>query len=492
MKPLSVSRVALLLLVTAVVIVYTSGEPRLVSPAQGQGKPNIVFVLTDDQFPGTEDAMPALKDNITTEGVKFTNMTSTYPLCCPGRATIMRGQYSHNTKIYGNSLPLGGWEKFRNQDLHNDTVATWLHDAGYRTGLFGKYMNDYRGLNTTLPGWDRWYAWNGEYQGWSALNDQGVQKPLIPRKADSGVSNAALEFLRNRVDKPAPVFAFVNFGAEHAPFHYDRADADAFQGVGVPRTPSFNEANVSDKPSKVRNLPPLSDSDIARLDQKYADGLRSLMRVDRFIKSASDLLRSKGEMRDTYFVFYTDNGAHFGQHRFGHGKLQPYEEDTNFPLIVRGPGIAPRDVRIGGLAGNHDIAPTLARMGGAGVPTWVDGRNLLPLAQDPTTPWPRTAILSERDLDGGPPNTWDMLRMRGKVYTRYANGEKEYYDLTADPYQVHNAFGASDTDYPPPDSSTQDYYEKRLNDLYACSGREGPQSCRKAENAPLLPTGTIP
>src|SRR5918997_1142543 len=118
MNPLGVSRVALLLVISALVMVATSGDPRLVSPAQGQVKPNIVFVLTDDQFPGTENAMPALKNNLTNQGVKFTNMTSTYPLCCPGRATIMRGQYSHNTHIYGNSLPLGGWEKFRNQRLH--------------------------------------------------------------------------------------------------------------------------------------------------------------------------------------------------------------------------------------------------------------------------------------------------------------------------------------------------------------------------------------
>ena len=63
------------------------------------------------------------------------------------------------------------------------------------------------------------------------------------------------------------------------------------------------------------------------------------MRVDRFIENASELLRREGEMDNTYFVFYTDNGVHLGQHRFMPGKLQPYEEDITFPLIVRGPGI---------------------------------------------------------------------------------------------------------------------------------------------------------
>jgi arylsulfatase A-like enzyme len=477
------------LLASGLVVLTIIGLPR--TTAAAAERPNIVFVLTDDQFPGTENEMPALQSNLVSQGVEFTNMTSTFPLCCPGRATMLRGQYAHNTEIYGNSLPAGGWEKFRREDLQRSTIATWLNNAGYQTGLFGKYMNNYGGLG--IPqGWDRWYAWNGPQEGWTALNDQGTQKPLTRQDADSGVSATALEFLDNRLGKSAPVFAFVNFGAEHYPYPHAESDEDRFKGVRVPRTPAFNEDNVSDKPTNVSDLSPLSDAEVAELDQSYRKGLRSLMRVDRFIGSASDLLRRKGEMDNTYFVFYTDNGAHFGQHRFGHGKLQPYQEDTNFPLIVRGPSIT-QGVSSDKLVGNHDIAPTLARMGGTSFPAFVDGRSFLSLAKDPTTAWSRTAILSERENDSVPPNKWDMLRMRGKVYTRYGNSEdKEYYDLTQDPYQVHNALGDSDTAYPAPDTSTLDYYEQRLDALYACSGREGPGSCVAAENAPLSPTGVTP
>jgi N-acetylglucosamine-6-sulfatase len=477
--------VTAVLLASVVVLAVVVGSAR--SMATAAELPNIIFVLTDDQFPGTENLMPALKTNITNKGVKFTNMTSTFPLCCPSRATILRGQYAHNTHIYGNSSPLGGWEKFRDQGLQDSTIATWLNDAGYQTGLFGKYLNNYTDLGIP-PGWDRWYAWNGPMEGWNALNDQGVQKPLKPQEADSGVSDAALEFLSKHLGRPTPVFAFVNFGAEHSPYFHDQADTELFEDVGVPRDPSFNEADVSDKPSYVRDLPQLSDSDVAKMDQDYANGLRSLMRVDRFIQKASDLLRSKGEMGNTYFVFYTDNGDHFGQHRLRHGKLQPYEEDTNFPLIIRGPGIPQGETRTK-LVGNHDIAPTLASMGGASVPAFVDGRSFLSLAQNPSTIWPRTAILSERETNLDPPNRWDMLRMQGSNYTRYEDGQqKEYYDLGLDPYQVHNALGALDTAYAAPDAATRAYYEKRLDDLYACAGR----SCRTAENAPRLPAGIVP
>src|SRR5215217_1483275 len=440
------------LLASVVVLVVAIDSAR--SIASAAERPNIVFVLTDDQFPGTENAMPALNKDIISQGVEFINMTSTYPLCCPARATIERGQYAHNTHIYGNELPLGGWAKFRDQGLQDSTIATWLHDAGYQTGLFGKYMNNY-GDRSIPPGWDRWYAWNGPKEGWTAINDQGVQKPIDPQEADSDTSNAALEFLRSHLGKPVPVFAFVNFGAEHGPYYHDQADADEFEGVRVPRSPSFNEADVSDKPSYVSERSKLWSSDIADLDQKYRGGLRSLMRVDRFVGRASDLLRSKGEMRDTYFVFYTDNGVHFGQHRLAHGKLQPYREDTSFPLIV-------------------------------------DGRSVLPLAKDHTSTWARTAILSERETDNVPPNRWDMLHMEGSNYTRYEDGEKEYYDLRLDPYQLHNALGPSDNAYPPPNSATRAYYEKRLDDLYACSGHEGRASCREAEDAPPLPSGIVP
>jgi N-acetylglucosamine-6-sulfatase len=464
---------------------------------------NIVFVLTDDQFPGTENAMPRLKNNITSEGLKFTNMISTFPLCCPGRATIQRGQYAHNTRIYGNSLPLGGWEKFERRGEHKSTIATWLNGAGYQTGLFGKYMNNYtdplippgwgpfgKYINYYTaplipPGWDRWYAWDGPQEGWASVNDQGNHNPLDRQEADSLVKDKALRFLSHRLDHAAPVFAFVSFGAMHEPYYHAKIDDDKFEGARIPRTGAFNEDDVSDKPSYVRNLPKLSSSDVTELDNTYRNGLRSLMRVDRFIGEASDLLRRKGEMGNTYFIFYTDNGVHFGQHRFEHRKLQAYEEDVNFPLIIRGPGI-PHGVANRKLVGNHDIAPTLARMGGANIPAFVDGRSFLELAKDATTPWPRTAILSERKI-----NRWDMLRMKGKVYTRYEKGGKEYYDLAKDPHQVHNALGASDTTYAAPDRATLAYYEQRLDDLYSCRV-DGPLTCKEAEDAPLLPQASVP
>jgi hypothetical protein len=105
--------------------------------------------------------------------------------------------------LYGNSPPAGGWEKFRNRGLHKSTIATWVDAQGYQTGLFGKYMNNYRD-RVIPPGWDRWYAWNGVDMGWSSLNDQGNERPLDPQEADSLVADRALGFLDTRLDDTAP------------------------------------------------------------------------------------------------------------------------------------------------------------------------------------------------------------------------------------------------------------------------------------------------
>jgi N-acetylglucosamine-6-sulfatase len=121
-------------------------------------RPNIVFILTDDMRKDDLAYMPKTRSLLEDKGMSFENAFVSNALCAPSRATILRGQYSHNTQIFGNSLPKGGWEKFRDRGLQHSTVATRLHDAGYRTGLFGKYMNSYANTTYRPPGWGRWFA----------------------------------------------------------------------------------------------------------------------------------------------------------------------------------------------------------------------------------------------------------------------------------------------------------------------------------------------
>jgi N-acetylglucosamine-6-sulfatase len=141
------------------------------SPAQTAApQPNIVFILTDDMRKDDLNTyMPKTTTKLVTKGMGFENAFVSNALCCPSRATIMRGQYSHNTDVWFNNNVFdpdpnvrdGGWEGYNGNGYEDENVATRLHDAGYRTGLFGKYLNGYGATTvptTPPPGWDDWFA----------------------------------------------------------------------------------------------------------------------------------------------------------------------------------------------------------------------------------------------------------------------------------------------------------------------------------------------
>ena len=137
-------------------------EDRLVPSAQ----PNFVFILTDDQDTETLQYMPRLQELLADQGTTFENAFVTNPVCCPSNVSILTGQYSHNNQILHNVPPLGGFQKFvdmgtdGNPATHGDenTLATWLHDAGYLTGRVGKYLVGYPVGSTYIPpGWDEWH-----------------------------------------------------------------------------------------------------------------------------------------------------------------------------------------------------------------------------------------------------------------------------------------------------------------------------------------------
>jgi N-acetylglucosamine-6-sulfatase len=139
--------------------------------AEAATRPNILFVLTDDQEPRSLARMGKVQSRLVDEGVRFEHAFVTTPTCCPSRATFLRGQYAHNhgtlTGPEGDP-PTGGWQQFRSDGRERSTIATWLDSAGYKTGYMGKYLNGYGDERTTThvpPGWDRWWGWQGPYSG---------------------------------------------------------------------------------------------------------------------------------------------------------------------------------------------------------------------------------------------------------------------------------------------------------------------------------------
>ncbi|MGH9391983.1 MAG: sulfatase-like hydrolase/transferase, partial [Vicinamibacteria bacterium] len=274
--------------------------------------------------------------------------------------------------------------------------------------------------------------------------------------------------------------SFFLYLAPYAPHHpatpaprHDRL----FASAQVPRTPSFNEADVSDKPAPRTAL---ASSEIDDIDALYRSRLRSMQAVDEVIARVFRILEESGRMGDTYIFFTSDNGFHMGQHRLRPQKATPYEEDVRVPLIVRGPGISAGETLSDYLSGNVDLAPTLAELAEVETPHFVDGRSLAPLlrGERPAAGTWRQAFLLEQYSDEGliapsPRSAQPVfvgIRTLHYKYVEYWTGVREIYDLASDPYELSNFGGSA-----PPDLVAQ--LSSLLRSLSTCVGA----ACRSAE-----------
>jgi Sulfatase len=220
-----------------------------------------------------------------------------------------------------------------------------------------------------------------------------------------------------------------------------------FAGAQAPRTPSFNEADVSDKPPAVRNLPLLTAAQIAAIDSEYQTRLEALQALDEGIGQIVDTLAAQGELENTYIVFTSDNGYHLGQHRFLNGKFQVYEEDIRVPLIIRGPGVQ-AGATVEQMAVNIDLAPTMARWGEATPDRVMDGQSLTPLLGESaeTQNWRKDFLVEIYRMlpPVGNGEVIKAVRTENEMYVEYRSGPRELYDLTTDPYQLQNTYATAD------------------------------------------------
>jgi N-acetylglucosamine-6-sulfatase len=433
--------------------IATPGSP---TKAQEAGRPNIILILTDDldAHPKSISRMPNLRRYLINQGTTFDNAFVTTSLCCPSRATILRGQYSHNHGVLTNAAPLGGAMRFRELGREKSTISTWLHSGGYRTVEIGKYLNHYKPPKP--PRWDEWVG--------GRVPDGAYHTDYYARKAAS--------FIRNTRGERQPFFMWLGTRAPHVPAEPAPRHADAFPNVKAPRPPSFNEQNVSDKPKWVRKQASLTSTQIHEIDKLYRNRLRSMLAVDDLIGRIVDSLRHSRKLSNTYIVFTSDNGVSLGTHRRNYGKWSAYEEDIRVPLIARGPGV-PEGVERTHMVLNNDLAPTFARLGSVSPPSFVDGRSFVPLLQ-PGPPSPsrwRSAFLAEAvafQASGRP--AYNAMRTRTHLWVEYASGERELYNLKEDPYEVQSRHKTAPADL-------KRHLSSRLDRLRDCA-RDG---CRNAE-----------
>jgi N-acetylglucosamine-6-sulfatase len=396
-------------------------------------QPNIVMIFVDDLHTELLPHMPSIQKLLVDGGLTFRKMTNVVPVCGPSRVAVFRSQYSGNNGAYSNEM---SWDVYRNREYFRDDIGVWMKNAGYNTGYFGKYINQYDGRHVSFGGWERWYAWNGPKMGWTSLNNQGNVSEINKETADPRMAAAALKWVNERATEP--FFMWNSFGAPHGGYFFDPEDAEMFPGLKVPRTEAFNEADVSDKPSHVRDNRRFTDDEIREMDKIFRQAAKSLYRVDKYLKELVETLTTKGILDNTYIFFYSDNGDHFGEHRLEHGKNAPYKTDIGNPLMVMGPGISPGSVS-DKLVSSVDLAPTITTLAGGTLPDFIDGESFDELLFGNEINWTREIQRTEKVVGGGGIPAWKGARTVNDIYAIYENGEEEYYDYRIDPDEVNNS-----------------------------------------------------
>lgn len=443
--------ISVLALSAALASLLARGEAANASPSrleQAQTKPNVVVLMTDDQTVESMRVMTNVNALLAGRGTTFTNSFVSFPLCCPSRATYVTGQYAHNHTIMGNAAPAGGYDKLA--PTHANSLPAWLRQAGYHTVHVGKYLNGYgRARPREVPaGWVEWYGSTdpSTYQFYNyTLNENGrlvtygtgaanYQTDVYGRKA--------VELIRRHAPSTQPFFLSVAFLAPHSGGPRDADDPgnqatpspaprhrNRFAAEPLPLPPSFNEADVSDKPSGIRNRAPIGPARINGITENYRQRLESLLAVDEAVRDIVAALDASGELSRTLIVFTSDNGFFHGEHRVPAGKVLVYEPSVRVPLIVRGPGV-PAGARRSNLVANVDLAATILDAAKARPGRRLDGRSLLPLARDPL-------LRSGRDILLETPS-YAAIRTPRYELVQHANGEQELYDLARDPDQLQS------------------------------------------------------
>jgi len=381
--------------------------------------PNVLLIITDDQRDGAESmsVMPETRRLFADGGTEFSRAYATTPMCCPSRASIFSGRYLHNHGVLDNGSDLA------RPDL---TWQRHLDAAGYETALYGKYLNSWldRRPRASVPYFD---------DSWQGYDEHHGKNPLESERFLVERASAFLE-RTEREDDSRPWAMVLASRSPHLPYRYpDRFRRDV--GRLVPR-PSLRD-DLSDKPRFVRHTAHrlrrrIRPAGIGREAQRvYTGQLRELMAVDEMTGLVFQQLSALSEDERTLAIFVSDNGFFWGEHSLP-GKKFPYREAVEVPMYLRWPGRLAAGEVDERLVANIDLAPTIMDAAGVEPRYRPDGRSLLDGS------WARRRLLLE-----GPNRLWSSEVTARRQYVRWADGSREYYDLSRDPFQQHNALASS-------------------------------------------------
>jgi N-acetylglucosamine-6-sulfatase len=409
------------------------------------GARNVLWVVDDDHPPYMMGPMPVTRTNIGKLGTEFTRGSTDIPLCGPARTSLLTGLSVTTHECDTNHT----WAKFLDSPLglQERTVARHLHDAGYVTAHFGKYVNGHASVGTVPPHWDRWC----EIWGDRSASSQDATTPKqanvdgavtdVPEGLPPSVwaAERCADFVRQR--SSSPWFAQYCPTIPHSPYEPTALSEHLFDGARR-SVPSVNEADMSDKPEWMQNLPPVNAS---RVQAEYEGKMEELADLDyKGIRPILEALEHTGQLSNTVIFFTSDNGYLHGEHREKKKDL-PYWESAEVPFFAKGPGVK-SGASSDALVNHTDLMPTTCEI--AGIPLAsleVDGRSMLAnLGAGTFTAWRKRMLVSGSDdvgprLNPGdsddPSGRWWLLREGEAAFILRENGKKELYFLDSDPYQ---------------------------------------------------------
>lgn len=416
------------LVIAALATAAAAGSVRpLPATAQTPEAPprNFLIIVTDDQRGESMAVMPRTRAWFKGAGTIFPNAFATTPLCCPSRASIFTGRYAHNHGVQTNAQA---------RRLEQETtIQYYLQNAGYRTGMIGKYLN---GWTEPPPYFDDW-AITKDHTYYNSVWNVGGQQMSVGSYGTDFVRNQSLEFLsESETNDQQPWFLVIAPQAPHAPYTPERAFTESPVPDFVPDA-SVNHRNGPGKPPFMRTLQAKKEGAIRRIRSRQ---LRTLKSVDLLVGAVRAKLEELGELEQTAAFYLSDNGFTWGEHRLlgsALSKATPHTASINIPMFMwlaeRPPGLDPR------LVAPLDIAPTIMSLASAATITGpeMDGRSLL-------GNWSRDWLLIERwpTKNGAQVPEWRSLRGVSAQYMRYGPADppefREYYDLKNDPEQLHN------------------------------------------------------
>ncbi|HEY8000968.1 MAG TPA: sulfatase [Solirubrobacterales bacterium] len=513
---LAAAGVAVVVLVV-VLLVGTGGggyEPTP-DPAYGS-QPNFVFILADDENLEMFNRryMRRTRKLIADPGTEFTNYFVATPLCCPSRAAMLTGQYGHNNGVLSN---VPGYALLREPE---NILPAWLQTVGYQTGEVGKWLNGYEKTvpvhEVVPPGWDKWHGLVGAHGYTHFKASQNGEKVSFRQYVSDWIAKQSVGLIDQFSNDDQPFYLQINELAPHVEAERAQSkgrcggeavpapqDARRFEGVGLPNSPSINEADVSDKPEFVAGKSRLTKEQLDLLALRYECRLEALRSLDRSIGSIMHAIEDSGEMDDTVVIFASDNGTFHGEHRLPGGKGLAYEEAAHMPLAMLVPekyrGGNPVVPEIDEPTSNIDLVPTIVDL--AGAPTCIsetecrvmDGRSLVGLLSGDDSEWPaQRPLLQElnlnvealKDIDRGISCQFRGVRDREWLYIEHTVVPTpglgtcveatppvvELYDRARDPYELDNLAAS-------PESVRTKAAARRLSEITAeladCAGIEG-------------------